>query len=85
MAYADDNWNPVGGQSRRGSNSQVILYNNVDNDTVTDADYFNDAFTRLTVNDVIYSIGGYTAGVASTKTDFIVTAIAAGVVTIAAL
>jgi len=53
------------------------FYTNSEEDTVTDANYFNDAAEELRVGDLIYDVDG--AGFVAVST------IAAGVVTVAAV
>lgn len=54
MAYAATGLNPVGGQSKKGSNSAMWTYTSADAiATVNTAGYFNDASSMLAVGDLI--------------------------------
>jgi hypothetical protein len=54
MAYSNTGLNPIGGQSRKGSNSAMWSYTSADAiATVNTAGYFNDASQLLAVGDLI--------------------------------
>lgn len=54
MAYAATGLNPVGGQSKKGTNSAMWTYTSADSiATVNTAGYFNDASSMLSVGDLI--------------------------------
>ena len=55
MAYAVTGLNPIGGQSKKGSNSAMWSYTSADAiATVNTAGYFNNASDILAVGDVIF-------------------------------
>lgn len=55
MAYAATGLNPIGGQSKKGSNSAMWSYTSADAiATVNTAGYFNDASQLLAVGDVVF-------------------------------
>ena len=57
MAFNRDGWNPIGGQSKKGTAPQLFTYTTTD--TVADvntAAYFNDVSTHVSVGDVIISV-----------------------------
>jgi hypothetical protein len=62
MAFSRDGWNPIGGQSKKGSAPQMWSY--ASTDTIADANtsaYFNSVSNEVTVGDLIYcrtSTGG---------------------------
>lgn len=81
MALNKSKLNPIGGQSLRGKASAEWYYNNDGGDDVTAADYFNGAYTYLSVGDTIEVIGA--DKLSSVK--YVVSAITSGAVTIAEL
>jgi hypothetical protein len=81
MALDKTKLNPIGGQSLRGRASAEWYYNNDGGDDVTAADYFNGAYTYLSVGDTIEVIGA--DKLSSVK--YVVTASASTGVTIAEL
>ena len=57
MAFARAGWNPIGGQSKKGSAPQVFTYTTTDTvATVNTAAYFNDVSEDVSVGDVIISV-----------------------------
>ncbi len=57
MAFARAGWNPIGGQSRKGSAPQVWSYTSTDAQTVIRASgYFNSVSADVAVNDVIFCV-----------------------------
>ena len=57
MAFARAGWNPVGGQSKKGSAPQLFTYTTTDTvATVNTAAYFNDVSEDVSVGDVIISV-----------------------------
>lgn len=62
MAFIAANFNPIGGQSRRGKAPQMWSYSSLDANTVVDlSGYFNDAYNLLEVGDLIFSVDWATA------------------------
>jgi hypothetical protein len=54
MAFSRDGWNPIGGQSKKGSAPQLWSYTSVDAiATVNTAGYFNLVSDEVQVRDVI--------------------------------
>ena len=62
MAFSRDGWNPIGGQSKKGSAPQVFAYTTADTiATVNTEGYFNDVAQQVSVGDMIFcntSTGG---------------------------
>ena len=57
MAFARAGWNPIGGQSKKGSAPQLFTYTTTDTvATVNTAAYFNDVSEDVSVGDVIISV-----------------------------
>jgi hypothetical protein len=57
MAFARAGWNPVGGQSRKGSAPQMWSYTSTDAQSVIRAaGYFNSVSGDVAVNDLIYCV-----------------------------
>jgi len=57
MAFAMNGWNPIGGQSKKGTAPQLFTYTTTD--AVTDVDglgYFNTVSDQVSVGDVIISV-----------------------------
>lgn len=57
MAFARAGWNPIGGQSKKGTAPQLFTYTTTD--AVTDVDnsgYFNSVSDDVSVGDVIISV-----------------------------
>lgn len=56
MAFDRDGWNPIGGQSRKGTAPALWSYTTTDAKTVVRvAAYFNDVSDEVQVGDLIYS------------------------------
>ena len=57
MAFARAGWNPIGGQSKKGTAPQLFTYTTTDTvATVNTAAYFNDVSEDVSVGDVIISV-----------------------------
>ena len=57
MAFARAGWNPIGGQSKKGSAPQLFTYTTTDTEaTVNTAADFNDVSEDVSVGDVIISV-----------------------------
>jgi len=57
MAFDMDGWNPIGGQSKKGTAPQLFTYTTTDAvGTIDGAGYFNDVSTHVAVGDVIISV-----------------------------
>jgi len=57
MAFARAGWNPIGGQSKKGTAPQLFTYTTTDAvATVNTAAYFNDVSDDVSVGDVIISV-----------------------------
>tara|TARA_R100001443_G_scaffold48688_1_gene61100 strand:- start:1954 stop:2235 length:282 start_codon:yes stop_codon:yes gene_type:complete len=57
MAFARAGWNPIGGQSKKGSAPQVWSYTTTDTvATLNTASYFDDVSDDVVVGDVIISV-----------------------------
>ena len=57
MAFARAGWNPIGGQSKKGTAPQLFTYTTTDAVTVVDgAGYFNDVSDDVSVGDVVISV-----------------------------
>lgn len=57
MAFARAGWNPIGGQSKKGTAPQLFSYTTTDTvATVNTAAYFNDVSDDVSVGDVIISV-----------------------------
>lgn len=55
MAFARAGWNPIGGQSKKGSAPQMWSYTSADAiATVNTANYFNNVSDDVSVGDVIF-------------------------------
>jgi hypothetical protein len=55
MAFARTGWNPIGGQSKKGTAPQMWSYTSADSiATVNTAAYFNDVSQDVSVGDVIF-------------------------------
>ena len=56
MAFSRDGWNPLGGQSKKGSAPQIFSYTSTD--SVADANtegYFNSVADEVAVGDMIFA------------------------------
>ena len=79
MAFSRTGWNPIGGQSKKGTAPQLFSYTTTDAHTVVDgAGYFNDVSDHVAVGDMVM-VRGNTGGT-ETITMHIVVSIASGVV-----
>jgi hypothetical protein len=62
MAFSMDGWNPIGGQSKKGTAPQMFAYTTTDTQaTVRAAGYFNDVAATIAVGDILFvnaSTGG---------------------------
>ena len=57
MAFARAGWNPIGGQSKKGTAPQLFTYTTTDAvGTIDGAGYFNDVAKDVAVGDVIISV-----------------------------
>jgi hypothetical protein len=57
MAFSRTGWNPIGGQSKKGTAPQLFTYTTTDTvATVNTAAYFNDVSDEVAVGDVIFSV-----------------------------
>ena len=57
MAFARAGWNPIGGQSKKGTAPQLLTYTTTDAvGTIDGAGYFNDVAKDVAVGDVIISV-----------------------------
>jgi hypothetical protein len=57
MAFARAGWNPIGGQSKKGTAPQLFTYTTTDTvATLNTAAYFNDVSEDVSVGDVIISV-----------------------------
>ena len=57
MAFDRDGWNPIGGQSKKGTAPQLFTYTTTDAvAAVNTAAYFNDVSSEVSVGDVIISV-----------------------------
>tara|TARA_B100002019_G_scaffold287191_2_gene298812 strand:+ start:186 stop:467 length:282 start_codon:yes stop_codon:yes gene_type:complete len=57
MAFDRDGWNPIGGQSKKGTAPQLFTYTTTDAVAdVNTAGYFNDVSSEVSVGDVIISV-----------------------------
>ena len=57
MAFNRTGWNPIGGQSKKGTAPQIFTYTSTDAiGTVDGAGYFNDVSTDVAVGDIIMSV-----------------------------
>ena len=57
MAFARAGWNPIGGQSKKGTAPQLFTYTTTDAvATLNTAAYFNDVSDDVSVGDVIISV-----------------------------
>ena len=57
MAFARAGWNPIGGQSKKGTAAQLFTYTTTDAvGTVDGAGYFNSVSDDVSVGDVIISV-----------------------------
>ena len=66
MAFARAGWNPIGGQSKKGTAPQLFTYTT--SDSVADlntAAYFNDVSQDVSVGDVIISVTSTSGTLAS--------------------
>lgn len=81
MAFTITELNVVGGQSRRGSSGAFYHYDNSAGDTVTGAGYFTNAYSYLSVGDII-SVLNYASGAPSAMVFYAVTASSSTAVTI---
>lgn len=66
MAFARAGWNPIGGQSKKGTAPQMFTYTTTDAVTVVDGSgYFNDVSDDVSVGDVIISVTSTSGTLAS--------------------
>ena len=66
MAFARAGWNPIGGQSKKGTAPQLFTYTTTDAVTVVDGSgYFNDVSDDVSVGDVIISVTSTSGTLAS--------------------
>lgn len=57
MAFNMDGWNPIGGQSKKGTAPQLFTYTTADAVAdVNDSGYFDTVSDQLSVGDVIISV-----------------------------
>ena len=57
MAFSRTGWNPIGGQSKKGTAPQLFTSTTTDTvATVNTAAYFNDVSDEVAVGDVIFSV-----------------------------
>ena len=57
MAFSRDGWNPIGGQSKKGSAPQLYSYTSTDAIAdVNTAAYFNGVSDEVSVGDLIYCV-----------------------------
>tara|TARA_R100000900_G_scaffold81892_1_gene64289 strand:- start:1493 stop:1774 length:282 start_codon:yes stop_codon:yes gene_type:complete len=79
MAFSRAGWNPIGGQSMKGSAPQMWSYTSTDAKTDIDgAGYFNAVSDDVTVGDLIYSFAS--TGGTATASHHVVVSNASGVV-----
>jgi hypothetical protein len=55
--FSLDNINSIGGVSKRGQTTSIHVYNNTNNDNVSETGYFNSYFAALSPGDIIKVIG----------------------------
>jgi len=61
MAFSRTGWNPIGGQSKKGTAPALWSYTSVDAiGTVNNAGYFNDVSDEVSVRDVILVVDSNT-------------------------
>ena len=57
MAFARAGWNPIGGQSKKGTAPQLFTFTTTDAvGTLDGAGYFNDVSDDVSVGDVVISV-----------------------------
>lgn len=57
MAYSRDGWNPIGGQSKKGTAPQIFTFITTDTvATLNTSGYFNDVSSEVAVGDIIISV-----------------------------
>ena len=57
MAFARAGWNPIGGQSKKGTAPQLFTFTTTDAvGTLDGAGYFNDVSDDVSVGDIIISV-----------------------------
>ena len=79
MAFSRAGWNPIGGQSMKGSAPQMWSYTSTDAKTDIDAaGYFNAVSGDVSVGDLIYSFAS--TGGTATASHHVVVSNASGVV-----
>tara|TARA_R110000787_G_scaffold31316_2_gene83191 strand:- start:13826 stop:14107 length:282 start_codon:yes stop_codon:yes gene_type:complete len=79
MAFARAGWQPIGGQSKKGSAPALWSYTTTDAQTaVRAAGYFNDVSQDVSVGDLIYSWAS--SGGTATASHHVVVSNASGVV-----
>mgnify|MGYP001497122024 FL=1 len=79
MAFSRDGWNPIGGQSKKGTAPQLFSYTTTDAHTVVDGSgYLNAVSDDVAVGDMVM-VRGNTGGTA-TLTMHVVVSNASGVV-----
>ena len=63
-----DGWNPIGGQSKKGTAPQMFAYTTTDTQaTVRASGYFNDVAATIAVGDILF-VNGSTGGTHDTYT-----------------
>ena len=56
MAFSRDGWNPIGGQSKKGTAPQIFTFITTDTvATLNSSGYFNDVSTEVAVGDMIFA------------------------------
>jgi len=56
MAFSRTGWNPIGGQSKKGTAPQIFSYSSSDTvATANTAGYFNDVSDEVAVGDMIFA------------------------------
>jgi hypothetical protein len=79
MAFARTGWNPIGGQSKKGTAPQLFSYTSTDaHATIDGSGYFNDVSDDVSVGDMVM-VRGSTGGTA-TLTMHVIASNASGVV-----
>ena len=79
MAFSRDGWNPIGGQSKKGTAPQLFSYTTTDAHTVVDGSgYLNSVSDDVAVGDMVMVRGN--TGSTATLTMHVVVSNASGVV-----
>tara|TARA_Y100001937_G_C7000830_1_gene276372 strand:- start:163 stop:447 length:285 start_codon:yes stop_codon:yes gene_type:complete len=80
MAFSMNGWNPIGGQSKKGTAPQLFTYTTTDTVAVVNTEgYFNTINAQLAVGDVIISVTS-TGGTLASSIHTVASVSAAGVV-----